>query len=49
MTPATQAADIAAALPVHLVRYEYFADCGHTPERDDPETVFAMMREFILG
>jgi len=49
VTPATQAADIAAALPAHLVRYEYFADCGHTPERDDPETVFAMMREFILG
>ena len=47
--PAAQSDDIAAALPGDLVRYEYFPECGHTPERDDPETVFGMMREFILG
>jgi len=46
--PAEGAAEIAAALPDGLARYEYFPNCGHTPERDDPDAVLAMMREFIL-
>lgn len=49
VTPAAQAADIAAALPADLVRHEHFAHCGHTPERDDGQAAFALMREFVLG
>ena len=49
VTPATQAADIAAALPAGLVRYVCYDHCGHTPERDDPDAVYGLMREFILG
>ncbi len=49
VTPAQQAADIAAAIPAHFVRYECFAHCGHTPERDDPEAVGALLRGFFAA
>jgi len=40
-------ADIAAAIPQHLVRFERFAKCGHGVYRDDPQRAFALLREFL--
>jgi len=40
-------ADIAAALPQHLVQFERFADCGHAVVPDAPERAMAMIRDFI--
>jgi proline-specific peptidase len=47
MTPIDAQADIAAALPQHLVRFERFADCGHGVITDQPERGLALIREFI--
>ncbi|MGB9369735.1 MAG: alpha/beta hydrolase [Xanthobacteraceae bacterium] len=47
MTPIEAQADIAAALPKHLVRFERFSDCGHGVITDQPERGLALIREFI--
>jgi proline iminopeptidase len=47
MTPIECQADIAAALPAHLVRFERFADCGHAVVPDAPERALALIRDFI--
>ena len=47
MTPIECQADIAAALPTHLVRFERFADCGHAVIPDAPERAMAVIRDFI--
>jgi pimeloyl-ACP methyl ester carboxylesterase len=48
MTPIQAQADIAAALPAHLVRFERFADCGHGVVPDAQEPAIAMIRDFIV-
>ena len=48
MTPIECQADIAAALPAHLVRFERFPGCGHTVLVDARERAMAMIRDFIL-
>jgi alkanesulfonate monooxygenase SsuD/methylene tetrahydromethanopterin reductase-like flavin-dependent oxidoreductase (luciferase family) len=40
-------ADIAAALPPHLVRFERLAACGHAVLPDAPERALAVIRDFI--
>ena len=47
MTPIECQADIAAALPQHLVRFERFAGCGHAVLPDAPERALAVIRDFI--
>jgi len=47
MHPIESQADIAAALPPHLVRFERFSDCGHAVIADQPERGLALIREFI--
>lgn len=47
--PIDDQADIAAALPAGLVRFERFSGCGHGVHRDDPERTFAVLREFLAG
>jgi pimeloyl-ACP methyl ester carboxylesterase len=47
MTPIECQADIAAALPAHLVRFERFAGCGHAVIPDARERAFAVIRDFI--
>lgn len=47
MTPIEAQADIAAALPAGLVRFERFANCGHGVVPDAPERGMAVIREFI--
>ena len=47
MHPIESQADIAAALPVHLVQFERFANCGHAVVPDAPERALAVIREFI--
>ena len=47
MHPIESQADIAAALPPHLVRFERFAHCGHAVIPDQPERGMAVIREFI--
>ena len=47
MHPIESQADIAAALPPHLVRFEGFANCGHAVIPDQPERAMAVIREFI--
>ena len=47
MHPIESQADIAAALPAHLVRFERFANCGHAVIPDQPERAMAVIREFI--
>jgi len=47
MLPIECQADIAAALPQHLVQFERFADCGHAVVPDAPERAMAMIRDFI--
>ena len=42
-------ADIVAALPAHLVRFERFAGCGHAVLPDAPERGMAVIRDFILS
>ncbi|ANV99485.1 hypothetical protein LMTR13_04120 [Bradyrhizobium icense] len=47
MHPIESQADIAAALPAHLVQFERFADCGHGVMQDAPERAMAVIRDFI--
>ncbi len=47
MTPIECQADIVAALPAHLVRFERFAGCGHAVLPDAPERALAVIRDFI--
>ena len=48
MHPIESQADIAAALPAHLVQFERFANCGHGVVPDAPEKAMAVIREFVL-
>jgi len=48
MHPIESQADIAEALPAHLVQFERFANCGHAVVPDAPERAMALLREFIL-
>jgi pimeloyl-ACP methyl ester carboxylesterase len=45
--PIESQADIAAALPPHLVRFERFADCRHAVIPDAPDRGMAVIRDFI--
>jgi pimeloyl-ACP methyl ester carboxylesterase len=47
MHPIESQADIAAALPPHLVQFERFADCGHAAVPDAPERAMPVIRDFI--
>ena len=47
MTPIECQADIAAALPAGLVRFERFPDCGHGVIPDARERGLGLIREFI--
>jgi pimeloyl-ACP methyl ester carboxylesterase len=47
MIPIECQADIAAALPPHLVQFERFANCGHAVVPDAPERAIAVIRDFI--
>jgi pimeloyl-ACP methyl ester carboxylesterase len=47
MLPIECQADLAAALPAHLVRFERFAECGHAVVPDAPERAMAVIRDFI--
>jgi pimeloyl-ACP methyl ester carboxylesterase len=49
MHPIESQADIAAALPAHLVRFERFANCGHAVVPDAGERAIATIRNFIIG
>jgi len=49
MHPIESQADIAAALPSHLVQFERFAGCGHAVVPDAPERAMAVIRDFIAG
>jgi pimeloyl-ACP methyl ester carboxylesterase len=48
MIPIECQADIASALPSHLVRFERFQECGHGVLPDAPERAMAVIRDFIL-
>ena len=45
--PIESQADIAAALPAHLVQFERFADCRHAVVPDAPDRAMAVIRDFI--
>ena len=45
--PIESQADIVAALPPHLARFERFADCRHAVVPDAPERAMAVIRDFI--
>jgi pimeloyl-ACP methyl ester carboxylesterase len=45
--PIESQADIAAALPPHLVQFERFADCRHAVIPDAPDRGIAVIRDFI--
>ena len=45
--PIESQADIAAALPPHLVQFERFANCRHACMQDAPERTLAVIRDFI--
>lgn len=47
MHPIESQADIAAALPTHLVQFERFENCGHGVVSDAPERAMAVIRDFI--
>jgi pimeloyl-ACP methyl ester carboxylesterase len=47
MHPIESQADIAAALPAHLVQFEQFANCGHGVVPDAPERAMALIRDSI--
>ena len=47
--PIDDQADIAAALPAGLVRFERFANCRHGVVPDAPEQALAVIRDFIAG
>ena len=48
MHPIESQADIATALPAHLVQFERFANCGHAVVPDAPERAMALLRDFII-
>jgi hypothetical protein len=41
------AGSLVAGLPPHLVRFERFANCGHSLIADAPDHVFEVIHEFI--
>jgi pimeloyl-ACP methyl ester carboxylesterase len=45
--PIESQADIAVALPRHLVEFERFHNCGHAVIPDAPERAMAVIRDFI--
>jgi pimeloyl-ACP methyl ester carboxylesterase len=45
--PIESQADIAAALPPHLVQFERFANCRPAVVTDAPERAMAVIRDFI--
>jgi pimeloyl-ACP methyl ester carboxylesterase len=45
--PIESQAELAAALPAHLVRFERFPGCRHAVVPDVPERAFAVIRDFI--
>jgi pimeloyl-ACP methyl ester carboxylesterase len=45
--PIESQADIAAALPPHLVQFERFENCRHAVITDAPERTIAVIRDFI--
>ena len=45
--PIESQADIAAALPAHLVQFERFGDCRHAVVPDAPARAMAVIRDFI--
>ena len=45
--PIESQAEIAAALPAHLVQFERFANCRHAVVTDAPERTIAVIRDFI--
>jgi pimeloyl-ACP methyl ester carboxylesterase len=45
--PIESQADIAAALPPHLVQFERFSNCRHAVVPDAPERALAVIRKFI--
>lgn len=47
MLPIESQADLAAALPAHLVQFERFENCGHAVVPDAPERAMAVIRDFI--
>jgi proline iminopeptidase len=47
MIPIECQADIAAAVPPHLVQFERFANCRHAVVPDAPERAIAVIRDFI--
>jgi pimeloyl-ACP methyl ester carboxylesterase len=47
MHPIESQADIAAALPAHLVQFQRFANCRHAVIPDAPERGMAVIRDFI--
>ena len=47
--PIESQADIAAALPAHLVQFERFAGCRHAVVTDAPERAMAVIRQFIAA
>jgi pimeloyl-ACP methyl ester carboxylesterase len=47
MHPIESQADIAAALPPHLVQFERFANCGHAVVPDAPERAMPIIRDFV--
>ena len=47
MHPIESQADIAAAMPPHVVQFERFENCGHAVVPDAPERAMAVIRDFI--
>jgi proline iminopeptidase len=47
MTPIECQADIAAALPAHLVQFARFPGCGHAVVPDAPDAALARIRQFM--
>ena len=47
MVPIECQADIAAALPAHLVRFEHIVGCGHAVLPDARERAMSVIRDFI--
>jgi pimeloyl-ACP methyl ester carboxylesterase len=45
--PIESQADIAAALPAHLVQFERFENCRHAVMTDAPERTISVIRDFI--
>lgn len=48
IVPIAQQEATARSLPRNLVRFVRLAECGHDIHEDDPETVFSLIRAFIL-